>query len=174
MRAQQPQQQSMLPMYDQYGYPIYRPMYNQQPQYMQPQPVQQPIQQQVYCRPVTSEDEAKGALIEFDGSLNIFTNLKQGIIYTKQLENDGTAPLKKYVLVTDDSQEQVPTSSMVPAQNPVDMSDYVLKKDFDDLYKMYDSVACELENLAHDFDDYVASQAKPTKSKKPKLILEDN
>lgn len=171
MQSQQP----MVPMYDQWGYPIYnRPIFQPQ-QFMQSQtqPVPQvqttvpQAQQQVYCSAVTSEEEAKtkGALIELDGSLNIFTNLKQGVIYTKQLENDGNAPLRKYVLVPDNPQEQV--SSNVSAQNPIDMSEYVLASDFDNLYKMYDDLAYELQDLAKDFNAYVASNSK--KSKKPLL-----
>lgn len=166
-------QAPMVPMYDQWGYPIYnRPIY--QPQNFMQQPVTQPAQQPqqlVYCSSVTSEEEAKtkGALIDLDGSLNIFTNLKQGVIYTKQLEYDGNAPLRKYVLVTDNSKEQV--TSNIPAQNPINMSDYVLASDFDTLCKMHNDLVRDFQALADDFDAYVESHKE--NSKKQSIILEE-
>lgn len=60
-----------------------------------------PTQQQfIKAIPVTSFDEAKAAMIDFDGSLFIFANIQNGEIYTKQLNiNTGSCDLKVYSLL---------------------------------------------------------------------------
>lgn len=67
----------------------------------QPQQMQVPTQQQfIKAIPVTSFDEAKAAMIDFDGSLFIFANIQNGEIYTKQLNiNTGSCDLKVYSLL---------------------------------------------------------------------------
>ena len=51
------------------------------------------------CRPVSSKDEARAFQIDLDGSLWVFTDLGNGKIYTKQVNNDGTATFNTYVLL---------------------------------------------------------------------------
>lgn len=112
------------PMYPgQYGTPYQNPMMNAQqrlaqmeqqfPQFTQ----QQPNQQQVAwmkCRAVTSLEEAKAAMIDLDGSLNVFTNIANGEIYTKQVGLDGLAVFNTYRLVN-----PMPQAQSVPQQgNP--------------------------------------------------------
>lgn len=107
-------------MYGQMGYPGYtgmpfNPMVNAQQRLAQmeqqyPQFAQgQPQQQQpgwMKCRAVTSMDEAKAAMIDLDGSLNVFTNTANGEIYTKQVGMDGLAVFNTYRRVDQPQQAQ--------------------------------------------------------------------
>ena len=52
-------------------------------------------------RYVSSIDEVRAAQIDFDGSLNIYPDMANQCIYTKQVNMDGTATLKVYKLVND-------------------------------------------------------------------------
>ena len=87
-----------------------------------PQPMQTPIQSEKFFKtlPVTSFDEAKAAMISFDGSLNIYVDTQHDRIYTKQLTNNGLAELKVYTL----SKENEPKENVV---------EYVTKADYDKL-----------------------------------------
>lgn len=113
-------------MYGQMGYPGYtgmpfNPMVNAQqrlaqmeqqyPQFSQGQPQQQPGWMK--CRAVTSMDEAKAAMIDLDGSLNVFTNTANGEIYTKQVGMDGLAVFNTYRRV-DQPQQTMPQQQGVP------------------------------------------------------------
>ena len=64
------------------------------------QPYQQPQVQKRYikCIPVSSFDEARNAMIDFDGSITVFPDLANGKIYTKNINNDGTANINVYAL----------------------------------------------------------------------------
>lgn len=113
-QVQQPMPQQM-PMYGQGPYPVMDnrlsalEMQMKQGQQnpnlyggrQQPQQMQVPTQQQfIKAIPVTSFDEAKAAMIDFDGSLFIFANIQNGEIYTKQLNiNTGSCDLKVYSLL---------------------------------------------------------------------------
>jgi len=69
------------------------------------------------CRPVSSKEEARAYQIDLDGSLWVFTDLGNNKIYTKQVNNDGTATFKTYDLVKD--------------ENPYNNStEYVTKEEF--------------------------------------------
>ena len=80
-------------------------------------PMQQnlPIQY-LKCRPVSSKEEARAFQIDLDGSLNVFTDIANGKIYTKQINNDGTATFKTYVFTED--------------ENPYNSSEFVTKDEF--------------------------------------------
>ena len=54
------------------------------------------------CRPVASKEQAKAAQIDLDGSLWVFTDIGNEKIYTKQINNDGTAKFKTYSLMADE------------------------------------------------------------------------
>lgn len=56
---------------------------------------QQPVQF-LKCRPVSSRQEAMAFQIDLDGSLWVFTDIGNGKIYTKQINNDGTASFRTY------------------------------------------------------------------------------
>ena len=68
------------------------------------------------CRPVASKEQAKAAQIDLDGSLWVFTDVGNQKIYTKQINNDGTATFKIYTLTAD--------------ENPYTSSEYVTKDEF--------------------------------------------
>lgn len=103
---------------------------------VQPQPIQYPYgnlpsydnymggQQQIRqmpnqflkCRPVSSREEAMAFQIDLDGSLWVFPNVGNGKIYTKQVNNDGTATFSTYNLVKN--------------ENPYNSNQYVTKDEF--------------------------------------------
>lgn len=66
-------------------------------QMAQPQGAYKP-QNFIKCQAVTSIDEAKAAMIDFDGSVHVFTDLANNRIYTKQINLDGAAVLNVYEL----------------------------------------------------------------------------
>ena len=68
------------------------------------------------CRPVSSKEEAMAFQIDLDGSLWVFTDVGNGRIYTKQINNDGTASFKTYIFDKND--------------NPYAMPQYVTKEEF--------------------------------------------
>ena len=68
------------------------------------------------CRPVSSKEEAMAFQIDLDGSLWVFTDVGNDKIYTKQINNDGTASFRTYVFDKND--------------NPYKTSEYVTKEEF--------------------------------------------
>lgn len=68
------------------------------------------------CRPVASREQARAAQIDLDGSLWVFTDIGNQKIYTKQINNDGTATFKTYALTAN--------------ENPYISSEYVTKEEF--------------------------------------------
>ena len=77
---------------------------------------QNQYQYQFKGRPVSSKEEARAAQIDFDGSLWIFTDIGNGKIYTKQINNDGTATFKTYAFTED--------------ENPYASTEFVTKEEF--------------------------------------------
>lgn len=77
--------------------------------------VQQP-NQFLKCRPVSSMQEAMVFQIDLDGSLWVFPNVANGKIYTKQINNDGTASFKIY--------------TQTKNQTPYNSNNYVTKEEF--------------------------------------------
>ena len=55
------------------------------------------------CRPVSSKQEAMAFQIDLDGSLWVFTDIGNDKIYTKQINNDGTASFRTYAYDKDDN-----------------------------------------------------------------------
>lgn len=84
--------------------------------------------------PVTSFDEARAAMVDFDGSLNLFVDVQNNQIYTKQLNLNGLAELKVYRLV-----EDAPNQSTQVA--------YVTKEDYDILLKEVTDLKDRLDSL---------------------------
>lgn len=64
------------------------------------------LNQFLKCRPVSSKDEARAFQIDLDGSLWVFTDLGNNKIYTKQVNNDGTATFRTYSLEKDENPYQ--------------------------------------------------------------------
>lgn len=88
-------------MYQNYNY------YPQQTQQPQMPVAQQPRQTGLKGRPVSSIEEARASVVDFDGTIFYFPDLANKCIYTKQINMDGTATLNLYEL------KQIPISREV-------------------------------------------------------------
>lgn len=119
-----------------------------------PQPMQTPIQTEKFFKtlPVTSFDEAKAAMISFDGSLNIYVDTQHDRIYTKQLTNNGLAELKVYTL----SKENGPKENVV---------EYVTKGDYNALLERVNKLQEKLNTLGGKHNESNGNNAniQPTK-----------
>lgn len=119
--TQQATQQYPQPVPQGYGWqqqqvsPIVQPAYGwQNPQ--------QPAAATLKGRPVSSFDEARVSIIDFDGSVFYFPDLANGKIYTKQINIDGTATTNVYTL----------TETPAEVQNRANNSgEYVSKAEFE-------------------------------------------
>lgn len=81
----------------------------------QPQPVQRQYSQPRFkCVPVSSMDEARNAMIDFDGSINVFVDVINKNIYTKQINEAGILEFKSYV-------EAIPKAPANPLEERVSM-----------------------------------------------------
>ena len=85
-------------MYQNYNY------YPQQTQQPQIPVAQQSRQTGLKGRPVSSIEEARASVVDFDGTIFYFPDLANKCIYTKQINMDGTATLNLYEL------KQIPIS----------------------------------------------------------------
>lgn len=83
---------------------------------------QQPVQQILKGRPVSNEEEANAAMIDFDGSLFVFPDKAHGKIYTKQLGLDGNIIFLKYSL----DNAAAPSKEVTPVTSS---EDYVTKSE---------------------------------------------
>ena len=86
-------------------------MYQSNYGYRQTMVPQMPIVQQATLKghPVSSLEEARAMSIDFDGSVFFFPDLANKRIYTKQINNDGTATLNMYGL--QELPQEVPTGN---------------------------------------------------------------
>ena len=73
-------------------------MYPQQPQMIRPSYQTNSMYQSGRVRPVSSLEEVRASVIDFDGSVFYFPDSANKRIYTKQINLDGTALLQMYVL----------------------------------------------------------------------------
>lgn len=78
--------------------------------------------------PVTSFDEAKAAMIDFDGCLNVFVNMQNGEIYTRQWSVNGTATPIIYRKV--ESEPAIPQNVNQPQRT----ESFVSKEQFNALF----------------------------------------
>ena len=120
-----------------------------------PQPMQTPIQNEKFFKtlPVTSFDEAKAAMISFDGSLNIYVDTQHDRIYTKQLTNNGLAELKVYTL----SKESEPKENVV---------EYVTKGDYNALLERVNKLQEKLNTLGGKHNESNGNNANIQSAKK--------
>ena len=120
-----------------------------------PQPMQTPIQNDKFFKtlPVTSFDEAKAAMISFDGSLNIYVDTQHDRIYTKQLTNNGLAELKVYTL----SKENEPKENVV---------EYVTKGDYNALLERVNKLQEKLNTLGGKHNESNGNNANIQSAKK--------
>lgn len=63
---------------------------------------QSQVQQYLKCMPVSSREEAMACQIDLNGSLWVFPNVANGKIYTKQINNDGTATFNTYTFTKEE------------------------------------------------------------------------
>lgn len=133
-----------------YGYSPLLPTNNYQ-QYLQ-QPAQQQPQTPtaIKCRPVTGPEEARAFSIDYDGSINVFMDISNGKIYTKQLGADGLSIFNTYAL----QKEVIP-----PA--PVDVAALQAK---------VESLEQKLERMMLNVQ-FPASDATPTEQRKSSSII---
>lgn len=87
-------------------------------------PAYQPNGQNNRIRPVSSIEEVRAALIDFDGSVFYFSDLANKKIYTKQINLDGTALLNMYEL------KETPIAA---AAQPVDISNFITRNEFEEV-----------------------------------------
>jgi hypothetical protein len=73
-------------------------MYPQQPQMIRPPYQANGMYQSGRVRPVSSLEEVRASVIDFDGSVFYFPDSANKRIYTKQINLDGTALLQMYVM----------------------------------------------------------------------------
>ena len=117
-------------------------MYQSQQTYYQ-QPVR--VQPGLKGYPVSSLEEARAAVVDFDGSIFIFPDVVNKRIYTKQINIDGTATLNMYELTA------------LPV--PVTEIAYVTKDDFN-------SAIGELKNMFMTFAEQ-QKNAEPVAVQQP-------
>lgn len=97
------------PNYNQNNYPY---LQNNQNRFMNEQAynyqnyVNQMQQNLIKGRAVTSIDEVKGSMIDLDGSLFVFPDIGNNKIHTKQINLDGTATIRTYVLELENKKEE--------------------------------------------------------------------
>lgn len=118
--------------------------YPQQSGYANPQ-AQSPMPLIIKGRPVSNEEEANAAMIDFDGSLFVFPDRAHGKIYTKQLGLDGNIVFTRYSL--DTAQQPSPQPEMPPEQSPEAL--YVKKDDLNKELNEIKSRFAQLENKIH-------------------------
>lgn len=102
------------------NYPVYQG-YMQQPimpmMAPQPRPQSYMVEQNypvIKGRPVSSFEEARASMIDFDGSVFYFPDLANQKIYTKQINLDGTPSIKVYELAALPPQTTQATPTPMP------------------------------------------------------------
>lgn len=109
-----------------------------------PQQVQSPQQQSLLKgRAVTSIEEARSAIIDFDGNVNVFLDIANRKIYTKQINLDGTATLNTYKLDNTPIANETVSNSV----------DYVNKSEFEALKTEVDKYRSILEKILGGVED---------------------
>ena len=88
-------------------------------------------------RPVSSIDEARVAQIDFDGSLNIFTDIANKKIYTKQINMDGTSNFNIYCLTAPEPEK--------PSAPAINLDEYVTKNELNTLLSQLTSTITAIE-----------------------------
>lgn len=87
-----------------------QPMYSQYQAPQQPQPQQEV---QLYCRPVASEEEARGIPVDFSGKPMVFPHMQAGRIYVKVFDSgNGSAAFYRFRMESPDA-EQTPQKAAV-------------------------------------------------------------
>lgn len=86
------------------GYGQMQPMY---PQYQAPQQPQPQQEVQLYCRPVASEEEARGIPVDFSGKPMVFPHMQAGRIYVKVFDSgSGSAAFYRFRIDTPETEKR--------------------------------------------------------------------
>lgn len=113
-----------------YGYP--QQAYYQKTPYAASNPVG------LKGRPVTSLEEARASIVDFDGSLFFFPDLANKRIYTKQITMDGTALINVYEL----KEMPIQQEQIVP-----DFGNFVTKDEFKQaITQLREGLAAQTQN----------------------------
>lgn len=139
-------QPSYQPMYQPPNPAPYQQQINSMPLQYQQQPAQLPQMQQVgqsqpnvICRPVASEEEARGVPTDFSGATLVLTNFGGGKIYCKSLNyQDGSAIFRTFQEV---SEQKKAADTIVPAAE----IEYAPRAELDSLRAELESLRAELE-----------------------------
>lgn len=91
-------------------------------------------------RPVSNEEEANAAMIDFDGSLFVFPDKAHGKIYTKQLGLDGNIIFNVYT-----QEGAVPAAPQPATYQTPDMTGYLKKEDMEPVLKGIDERIAKIE-----------------------------
>lgn len=94
--------------------------YSQFPQNMNNVPINQNnmnVNMGLKGRAVTNYEEARAAMIDFDGSLFIFPDVSNKKIYTKRINLDGSSELLTYVLVPNNVPQPTPVNYPINVDN---------------------------------------------------------
>lgn len=107
----QPQPMSFQPQG--MGYQPQMPPVYQPPQY--PAAQQQNQQEQFYCRPVASAEEARAVPVDFNGKPMLFPQLNAGRIYVKIFDpGSGSAIFREFRMAEPEAEPQAPAVSFAP------------------------------------------------------------
>lgn len=113
-------------------------------------PVQQTTQTQqnmMPCRPVTSAEEARAALIDAF-SPHIFTNFAGNEIYAKYIQNDGTAKFRVFKEIIDPIMDASHNSNdQTPQSNPIEDMKKEFESKIQNLYTQIDQLNMEITSL---------------------------
>ena len=106
-------------------------------------------------RPVSSIEEAKASIIDFDGSVFYFSDLANKRIYTKQINLDGTALLNMYEL------KETPIADSATS---IDTANFVTRSEFESAMKQLETI---LANMASQKAPEPQVKAPSTENGKP-------
>ena len=154
LQAQQQKLAELEQQYPQFGQQNPSPQTNFQPQ------MNGMNQNFVKCRAVTSIDEAKASMIDLDGSINVFTDIGNKKIYTKQINLDGTASLKTYIL-----QEEQPHQAH-PVENTEPVPNYVRQDELEAICRGFNKQINELREDLEFYESLLEERSK--EPEKPK------
>lgn len=86
------------------GYGQMQPMYQPYQAQQHPQPQQEV---QLYCRPVASEEEARGIPVDFSGKPMVFPHMQAGRIYVKVFDSgSGSAAFYRFRIDTPEAEQR--------------------------------------------------------------------
>lgn len=106
-------------------------------------------------RPVSSIEEVKASIIDFDGSVFYFSDLANKKIYTKQINSDGSATLNVYEL------SEIPIADSASC---IDTTNFVTRSEFENTMKQLEAM---LTNMMAPKAPEVQTNAPSTENGKP-------